>query len=107
MAQLGVRRCSWIRDGFWEVTSVIWLPGGAWAHAESMGAAEALSGMAAPTASVPGAPDAWSWQHVDSSGVDLVIGGNWIKVQQSAGTADDLIAAAIAVGTAVAANLSS
>ncbi len=111
-SNLGVHDCRWLRDGFWDVVQLIWLPGGAWAQAEFRAATEALMGSPVDTPAVAGVPAGSTafYLHVDSASLDLVIGGNWIKLQNAAGADSGTLevrAELLAVGAALAANFPS
>jgi hypothetical protein len=98
--------CRWTEaDAFTDLVEIQVLPGGAWAQAAGLAAANA-EGSAIPTPAVAGVPAGGTavYEHVDSISLDIVIGGNWIKLIRghgpSVGGLDDL-----GVLTAVAAKI--
>jgi hypothetical protein len=108
-SDLGVHDCRWTRDGFWDVLQLIWLPGGAWAQADAKAAMEAVTGSSVEAPAIAGVPAGSTafYVHVDSAALDLVIGGNWVKLQLAAGADSGTPAVRadlLAAGAALAAN---
>jgi hypothetical protein len=106
---LGGSDCRWARasDG-WDIGWIEVLPGGAWAQAAAKAAMEA-NGAAVPTAAVTGVPAGATalYQHVDSTSLDVVLGGSWVKITIAGGGITGGLSvedALIAIGTDIAAH---
>lgn len=82
MLSIGGSDCRWARssDG-WDIAYVEVLPGGAWAQEAAKAAMEA-NGASVPTPAVAGVPAGATalYHHVDSTALDVVLGGSWIKI---------------------------
>jgi hypothetical protein len=87
MQSIGGSDCRWVRgsDG-WDIAYIELLPGGAWAQQAAKAAMEA-NGATVPTPAVPGVPAGATalYEHVDSTALDVVLGGSWIKITIAGG----------------------
>lgn len=85
----GETDCMWTLPGSGDNRIYIQvLPGGAWAQAEAKAAMEVVTGSPVTGPTVTGVPAGATalYHHVDSSALDIVIGGTWVKVAIGHGT---------------------
>ncbi|HEV7742144.1 MAG TPA: hypothetical protein VGO65_06970 [Pseudolysinimonas sp.] len=108
---VGGTDCRWsLTSPDFDVIYIQSLPGGAWAQAEQTAAMEA-NGASVPSPAVPGVPAGATsyFEHVDSSSLDIVLGGSWVKISIGHGTNTGALsehAALIAIAADIAAHAS-
>ncbi|MEO5920918.1 MAG: hypothetical protein ABIQ01_07220 [Pseudolysinimonas sp.] len=109
MLSIGGSDCRWVRasDG-WDIAYIEVLPGGSWAQEAAKAAMEA-NGATVPTPAVAGVPAGATalYHHVDSTALDVVLGGSWIKISISAGSETGVLSvedALVAIGADIAAH---
>lgn len=106
---VGGTDCRWaLTDGDYDIVYIQSLPGGAWAQAAQT-AAMVANGAPVPSPAVPGVPAGATsyFEHVDSSALDIVIGGSWVKIAIGHGTNTGSLseqAALIAIAADIAAH---
>jgi hypothetical protein len=109
LLSVGGSDCRWVRasDG-WDIAYIQVLPGGAWAQAAAKATMEA-NGATVATPAVPGVPAGATayYEHVDSTALDVVLGGSWVKITIGHGSVTGGLseqAALIAIATDIAAH---